>query len=150
MTTIKHEVAQPLVIERTFKASASRIWRALTNVDEMREWYFDLKAFEPKPGFEFEFTVEHDGNTFHHLCRITEAIPEKKVAYTWRYAGEPGESLVTFELFPETGGTRLRITHAGLETFPRTPQFARKNFEGGWTALASELQRFVENREAND
>ena len=57
----------------------------------------------------------------------------------------PGQSLVTFDLFPEGGGTRLRITHEGLETFPQTGQFARKNFEGGWTALISELQRLVEN-----
>ena len=90
MATTKPPVVQPLVIERILNASPSRVWRALTNVNEMREWYFDLKTFEPKPGFDFEFTVEHEGNTFHHLCQVTEAIPEKKLAYTWRYAGQPG------------------------------------------------------------
>ena len=76
-------------------------------------------------------------------------IPEKKIAYTWRYKGEPGNSLVTFELFPEGNKTRLKLTHTGIETFPKTPAYARKNFEAGWTAIiGSELKQFVENSKA--
>jgi uncharacterized protein YndB with AHSA1/START domain len=75
-------------------------------------------------------------------------IPQKKIAYTWRYKGEPGNSLVTFELFPESNKTRLKLTHTGIETFPRTPAYARKNFENGWNAiLDSELRQFVEKPE---
>jgi len=93
--------------------------------------------------------VEHEGNTYHHLCKVTEVIPQKKIAYTWRYKGEPGNSLVTFELFPEGNKTRLKLTHTGIETFPETPAYARKNFEAGWTAIiGSELKRFVESSKA--
>jgi uncharacterized protein YndB with AHSA1/START domain len=68
------------VIERTYNASVARVWRALTDANQMREWYFDLKEFKPEPGFEFQFVVEHEGNTYDHRCRITEVIPEKKLA----------------------------------------------------------------------
>jgi uncharacterized protein YndB with AHSA1/START domain len=112
----------------------------------MRVWYFDLKEFKPEVGFEFEFTVEHEGNRYHHLCKITEVIPQKKLAYTWRYADEDGSSLVTFELFGEGDKTRLKLTHEGIETFPKTAAYARKNFETGWTTLiGAELKQFVEN-----
>ena len=131
----KTESADAVVVERSLNASVANVWRALTDVDQMREWYFDLKAFKPEIGFEFEFVVEHEGNRYHHLCRVTDVIPEKKIAYTWRYKGEPGDSLVSIELTPEGDKTRLKLTHTGIETFPKTPAYARKNFEAGWMAI---------------
>ena len=141
----KNNLAEAVVIERTFTALVARVWKALTDVDQMRIWYFDLKEFRASVGFEFEFTVEHEGMTYHHLCKVMEVIPQKKLAYTWRYKGEPGDSLVTFELFVEGDKTRLKLTHEGMETFPKTAAYARKNFEAGWTEIiGSELKKFVE------
>jgi uncharacterized protein YndB with AHSA1/START domain len=143
--TTKTDAREAIVIERTFNAPVARVWKALTDADEMRIWYFDLKEFKPEVGFEFEFTVEHEGMSYHHLCKITEVIPQKKIAYTWRYAGEEGDSLVTFELFPAGDKTRVKLTHEGLETFPKLPAYARTNFEKGWTEiLGSSLKQFVE------
>jgi len=143
--TTKTEMADAVIVERTLNAPVAKVWRALTDVDRMRQWYFDLKEFKPEVGFEFEFVVEHEGNRYHHLCRITEVIPEKKIAYNWRYKGEPGDSLVTFELFADGERTRVKVTHTGIETFPKTPAYARKNFEAGWTAIiGSELKQFLE------
>ena len=141
------DLTDAVVVERVFNAPVGRVWTALTDVDEMRQWYFDLKEFKPEIGFEFEFVVEHEGNAYHHLCKVTEVIPQKKIAYTWRYKGEPGDSLVTFELFADSDKTRLKLTHTGIETFPKTPAYARKNFETGWTTLIdSELRQFVEGK----
>ena len=143
------QLTEAITLERTFDAPLARVWTALTDVDQMREWYFDLKEFKPHVGFEFEFIVEHEGNSYHHLCRVTDVVPEKKIAYTWRYKSEPGDSLVTFELFPDGNKTRLKLTHTGIETFPKTPAYARKNFEAGWTAIiGSELKQFVERSKA--
>lgn len=143
--TMKTNLGEAVVIERTFNAPIAKVWRAITDVDQMRAWYFDLKEFKPEVGFEFEFSVEHEGMTYHHLCRVTEVVPEKKIAYTWRYKGEPGDSLVTLELFAEGDNTRVKLTHTGIETFPKTPAYARKNFESGWTAIiGTELKQFVE------
>jgi uncharacterized protein YndB with AHSA1/START domain len=143
--TAKSDLVQAVVIERTYNAPVARVWKALTDADEMRVWYFDLKEFKPEVGFEFEFTVEHEGTRYHHLCKITEVIPQKKIAYTWRYAGEKGDSLVTFELIPEGNKTRLRLTHEGLDTFPKLPAYARTNFEKGWTEIiGSSLKQYVE------
>jgi uncharacterized protein YndB with AHSA1/START domain len=146
--TIQNELTEAVVLERTFDAPVARVWKALTDVQEMRQWYFDLKEFKPEVGFEFEFVVEHEGNKYHHLCKITEVSPQKKIAYTWRYKGEVGESLVTIELSPDGNKTRLKLTHTGIETFPKTPAYARKNFEAGWTAIiGSELKQFLEGSE---
>ena len=122
----------------------------------MRQWFLPCvqqdkwarPQFKPQVGFEFEFVVEQRGARHHHLCKITEAIPQKNLAYAWRYRGEPGDSLVTFELFPVGDQTRLRLTHEGLETFPQTAAYARENFEAGWTRLiGTELKQLVEQKQ---
>ena len=145
--TTKNNTIEPLVIERTFNAPIAQVWKALTDADEMRHWYFDLKEFKPQVGFEFQFVVEHEGNKYDHRCKVTEALPQKKLAYTWRYEGQPGDSLVTFELFAEGDETRLKLTHEGLETFPKLPAYARENFIKGWTEiLGSSLKDYLEKK----
>src|SRR6266700_2624988 len=139
--TTKDKLAEAVVIERSFNTSVARVWKALTDVEEMRCWYFDLKEFEPEVGFEFEFTVEHEGLKYHHLCKITEVISQKKLAYTWRYKGHEGNSLVTLELFADGDKTRLKLTHEGLETFPQTPSFSRESLMAGWKQLTGSSPR---------
>jgi uncharacterized protein YndB with AHSA1/START domain len=144
----KTETVDAVIVERTLNAPVAKVWKALTDVDQMREWYFDLKEFKPQVGFEFEFVVEHEGNSYHHLCKVTKVVAQKRIAYTWRYKGEPGDSLVTFELAGEGDKTRVKVTHTGIDTFPETPAYARKNFEAGWTAIiGAELRQFVEQKQ---
>lgn len=141
----------PVVVERTFNAPANLVWNALTDFDQMKQWYMrDLQSFKPVVGFETEFTVRHEGKEFPHIWKVTEVVPGKKITYDWRFRGNHGISFVTFELFPEGEKTRLRLTHAGLETFdPRNnPDLARKNFLQGWTQLGTELQQFLEKTNA--
>jgi uncharacterized protein YndB with AHSA1/START domain len=135
-----------LVVERTLAAPVEKVWKAITDADEMRRWYFDPENFQPRAGSEFRMVVEHQGKIYDHRCRVTEVIPQKKIAYTWRHHGHEGDSLVTMELFREGRKTRLKLTHAGLETFPKTPMFARKNFQKGWNMLIGDsLPDYVEN-----
>jgi uncharacterized protein YndB with AHSA1/START domain len=136
---------EPLVIERTLDAPAATVWRALTEPADMKQWYFDLEPFRAEPGFEFEFTVEHEGKRYCHRCKITEVIPRKRLAHTWRYEGHEGNSRVSFDLFAEGNKTRVRLTHLGLESFPALPDFGRNNFAAGWTQLiGTSLKEFVE------
>ena len=147
--TTKNNVAEAVVIERTFDAPVARVWEALTDVEQMRQWYFDLKEFKPEKGFEFDFTVEHEGMKYDHRCQITEVIPQRKIVHTWRYEGHEGDSLVTIELSAVGDKTRLKLTHEGLETFPKSPSFARENFNQGWTQIiGSSLREFVERDNA--
>ena len=73
-----NDLAEAIILERTFDAPVGRVWTALTDVDQMRQWYFDLKEFKPQVGFEFEFIVEHEGNSYHHLCRVTDVDSGKE------------------------------------------------------------------------
>lgn len=138
---------EPFVIERTYNAPIGKVWKAITDKDDMKQWYFDLAEFKPEVGFEFQFLGGKDeGTKYLHLCKITEVIPGKKLTYSWRYNGYEGNSYVTFELFPEGDKTRLKLTHEGIETFPiSNPDFAKENFAEGWTYIVDKaLKEFVE------
>ncbi|MBT1711730.1 SRPBCC domain-containing protein [Fulvivirgaceae bacterium PWU5] len=137
------ETAQPFVIERTYNAPVEKVWKAITDKDQMKEWYFDLEEFIPEVGFEFTFAGKgHKGEQYIHRCKILEVIPQKKLTHTWTYENHPGYSTVTFELFSEGTQTRVKLTHAGLESFPQNnPDFAKESFAGGWTELVGKLLR---------
>lgn len=136
---------EPLIIERRYNAPVEKVWKAITDKEQMKEWYFDVSDFKPEVGFEFTFNGENEGRVFVHLCRILEVVPLKKLKYTWSYEGEKGMSHLTFELFPEGEGTRLKLTHEGLESFPQNRDYRRENFVEGWTyILGKSLQDFLE------
>ncbi|OCX52801.1 ATPase [Mucilaginibacter sp. PPCGB 2223] len=137
---------EPFVIERTYNAPVEKVWRAITDRDQMALWYFQLKEFKPEVGFVFEFEGGPPEKTYLHRCEITEVIPNKKLTHSWAYVGYAGRSFVSWELFDEGGKTRVKLTHTGLETFPAdNADFARKNFEMGWTEITGKmLKEFVE------
>jgi uncharacterized protein YndB with AHSA1/START domain len=141
--------SKPFIIERTYNAPIAKVWKAITDKNEMNQWYFDLPEFRPEAGFEFQFKGGKDpNNPYLHLCKITEVIPNKKLTYSWRYDGYAGISYVTFELTAEGNKTKLTLTHAGLETFPAdNPDLAKENFAEGWTQIAGkQLKEFVEGK----
>lgn len=137
---------EPIIIERVFNAPAEKIWQALTDKDQMKKWYFDLREFKPEVGFEFRFEGGPPGKVYVHICVITEVIPNKRFSHSWRYDGYGGITFVTWDLLAEGDSTRVTLKHEGLETFPQDePDFARGNFEAGWNDIVGRsLKEFVE------
>lgn len=138
--------AEPLVFERTLNAPVEKVWKAITDKNDMKHWYFDIAEFKPEVGFEFQFVGKKDDKIFVHLCKVMEVVTGKKLKYSWRYDGFEGNSFVTFELFPQGDKTRLKLTHEGLETFPaENTDFAKENFVEGWNyIIGKSLPEFVE------
>ncbi len=132
----KSEAANPVVVVKLLNASPERVWRALTDKNEMKKWYFDLAEFKAEPGFVFEFTGGDENVQFLHRCQVVDAVPFRKLSYTWAYPGYEGLSTVHFELFDENGQTKLVLTHEGLQTFPDDNEaFKKENFQAGWSDI---------------
>ncbi len=137
---------KPVVIERTFNTQIDKIWKAITDKNEMKQWYFDLAEFKPEVGSEFQFYAGDENQQWLHICVVTEVITNKKITYSWKYDGYSGISFVTFELFPEGKETHLKLTHAGLESFPNeVPELKKENFIEGWTQIiGTSLKEYLE------
>jgi uncharacterized protein YndB with AHSA1/START domain len=139
----------PVVKEAFINAPLSIVWKALTDKEQMKHWYFEVSDFKPVTGFEFSFWGENEGRKYLHLSKVMEVIENKKLSYSWRYEGFDGESLVTFELFEEYNGTRLKLTHEGLESFAgQHADFALSNFNEGWGyIIGTSIKEFAEKQE---
>jgi len=129
---------KPLIIEQEFNASAALIWRAITEKELMKKWYFDISDFKLELGSKFHFEGGKDGRKYIHICEILEIVPLQKLKYSWKYEGHPGISFVTFELFPIGHKTKLKLTHEGIDSFHDNPDLVRENFIGGWNFLIQE------------
>lgn len=141
---MKHTI---IVLERVFNVPAKRVWKALTDSNELKNWYFNLQGFKAEVGYQFQFTGGHDkGVQYSHLCEITEVILNQKLSYSWRYEGYAGVSLVTFELIEQGNKTLLKLTHSGIDSFPNNnPDFALHNFEEGWNQIINNsLKKYLE------
>ncbi|MBP8244199.1 MAG: SRPBCC domain-containing protein [Chitinophagaceae bacterium] len=148
-----YQAATPIVIERNFKASTAIIWNALTDLSQLKKWYFDLDGFQPVPGFRFRFAGKGStGEEYMHDCRILEVIPGKKIAYSWTYENREGYSVVSFELFPDGDQTRLVLTHTGVASFAANgSDFMNESFTQGWTEIiGNQLHLFLEAGTGND
>ena len=137
---------EPVIKEVLLNAPASKVWKAITDKDDMKQWYFDFAEFKPEVGFEFQFYGGSDEKKYLHLCKITEVITGKRLIYSWRYDGYPGNSFVTFELFDEAAKTRLKLTHKGIESFGTdNPDLAKENFVEGWNQIIGKsLKEYIE------
>lgn len=139
---------EPIIIQRVFNAPISKVWKAITDRDEMAKWYFDLAEFKAEKGFKFRFSGgPSPERQYLHLCEITEVIDKRKLSYSWRYDGYQGKTLVTFELLEhEDNFTLLKLTHSGLDTFPEeNSDFAKANFVEGWNEIIHvSLKKYLE------
>jgi uncharacterized protein YndB with AHSA1/START domain len=136
----------PIIVEQSFAASIDTVWRAITEVDQMRQWYFsNILAFRAEVGFETRFEVTNQGRVFPYRWKVTKVVPLKTLEYNWQYDGYSGESLVAFELFEQNGLTALSLTARVVESFPEgIPEFTRESGIGGWTYFITQsLKTFL-------
>jgi len=108
-----------VVFERRFEAPPERVWRALTDPEELAGWLAPA-AIDLRVGGSIVLKFE-DGD---ERGTITEIREPELLAYTWN-EGET-DSLVRFELEPDGGGTRLMLRH----TFEGEVDLS--SYGGGW------------------
>ena len=129
-------------------APLDKVWNAITNKEQMKNWYFDVPDFEPKIGNNFSFYGGDENEEYHHFCEIVDLIPNEKLKYSWPYTEISKENtLVKWELKPENEGTIVTLTHKGLEAFEHLGEnFKIHSFRKGWEDIVGKsLKEFVEN-----
>ena len=121
-------------IEVDLSASMNAAWQAITDPEQMRQWYFPmLPDFRAEIGFKTEFNMECEGRQFLHQWEVYEVDPGHRIVYGWRYGGMPGDSKVLWELAESGAGTRLTFRHTSIEPFNADdPLFSRESCQAGW------------------
>ena len=130
----------PVVVTQKFAESLDRVWQAITQRDQMQEWFFsEIESFEPITGFETRFNVVCENKNYLRVWKLLDVVPGEKIVYDWRYDGLPGAGKVTWELQESDSGTQLTLTNEIVETFPEDdPNFKRESCEAGWGYFINE------------
>jgi len=139
---------KPIVVEQAYTSPIEKVWESITDSSRMRQWFFEnIDSFKPEIGFQTAFNVHFHDKDYLHVWKVTEVIPGKKIVYQWKYGGYPGDSYVAWELSAENNLTKLKLTHSGMESFPRdNPDFAREVCTDGWNFfIRKRLKEFLEN-----
>ena len=69
----------PIEISENFDTSINNIWKAITELSQMKQWFFRaIDSFKPIVGFKTKFEVFSGERKFTHLWHLTEVIPYKK------------------------------------------------------------------------
>jgi len=133
-----------LVIEEVISATPSTVWKAMTEIEYLKQWFFNIDNFELKEGFKFGFKGKgHNGETYNHICEILKIVPDKLLQFSWEYKEVNGCSVVTFELIEFGDHSKVILTHDGLDSFPSgNRDFELDSFKGGWThIIGKELKK---------
>ncbi len=99
-------------IKQTYVIAArpEEVWRALTDPTVIRKWSGGPAEFPLEVGARYSLWDGDFGG------EIVEVVPVQKLAQTW----EPSywtveDSVVTFTLIPQRGGTRVDLLHENVE-----------------------------------
>ena len=138
----------PIIVEATFDQNVENVWRAITDVVEMKKWFFEnIPAFEAEVGFKTSFPVQSEDRVFTHLWEVIEVNIPRSISYDWSYREYSGRALVVFDLMIDDDKCKLRLTNTVIEDFPSDiPEFKRASCQGGWNYFIRErLTAYFQN-----
>jgi uncharacterized protein YndB with AHSA1/START domain len=139
--------------EITLDAPRSRVWRALTDVEQFNTWFGVSLETPFTPGAEVKGQIKIRGYEHVTMTIWIETIePERYFSFRWHpYAIEPGvdysaepTTLVSFTLEDAGAGTRLTIVESGFDAIPesrRAKAFSMNS--SGWSGQAENIRKFL-------
>ena len=136
-----------VVIKQRVNAPIDKVWSALTDNAQMKNWYFDIADFNTDLHAEFSFYESGGENKYQHHGQILEVIPQEKLKYTWSYPEfSKDKTIVKWNLQDEGDKTLVILTHKGLENFEHLgEEFSKDSFDKAWTKIVSiNLKNFIE------
>jgi len=119
--------------ERRFAHPVDTVWRAVTEPDELRQWFPARVEVDLREGGRMRFTMEEgdaDG-------AVTALDPPRLFAFDW------GAEHLRLELEPDGDGCLLRFTHA-LSSREQASRDA-----AGWHVCLDQLERHVDGGEGD-
>jgi uncharacterized protein YndB with AHSA1/START domain len=135
-----------LVVRRTIRASAQRIFEAWTQPEHLLAWWgprpVTCSAAEVDLRVGGRYRIENavpDGTTIVIHGEFREVHWPHKLVYTWRMGQGDGESsLVTVRFEPHGEATEVIVVH---EHVPN--EAARDSHENGWKGCLDGLEKFL-------
>jgi len=145
MTTTS--ATETIVKEITINAPAERVFEALTNPNQRKEWWGSAGRFETthvasdlRIGGKWEMSGTGYGKPFTVKGEYRVIERPRVLAFTWlpSWQVNASETLVRFDLSEKDGITTVRVTHSGL-----SPEGVKAH--KGWAQILTWLRMYVEH-----
>jgi uncharacterized protein YndB with AHSA1/START domain len=122
--------------ERRLSHPPERVWRAITDADDLEKWFPSRIEGEFAEGAELSFPFR-EGEYPTETGKVTECDPPRVLAYTW------GDQDLRFELEPDGDRCLLRFTHA-------VPREDTAKTAAGWEVCFANLEAALVGREPGE
>jgi uncharacterized protein YndB with AHSA1/START domain len=133
------------------RASAAKVWKALTDPDLIRQYLFGTEAISDwKAGSQIRYRGTWEGRTYEDKGVVLKAEPGKALESTYwsSMSGLPdipeNYKKVRYDLTPEQGGTRLTVTQDNNAT-----EEEKDHSEQNWRMVLEGLKMMVEKTEGD-
>lgn len=139
---------EKLVIHRTYKAPASRVYAAWTQADLLKQWFRPEDAFlseahlDVRVGGTYGITFQTPNGSLKVGGTFREVREGERLVFTWRWEEDTPEeeydTLVTLDFREHNGETDFTLTH---ENFAK--EESRENHSRGWNSALDKLPAFL-------
>jgi uncharacterized protein YndB with AHSA1/START domain len=140
------------VAEIQIDASPGRVWSALTNPAEIRQYMFGSQVMTDwEPGSRIVWKGEYEGKSYEDHGKILESEPERRLVLTHFSSLSGAEDVeenyhtLTYEIHEVDGQTRVTLTQDN-NTSPEAAEHSRAN----WEKMLTGLKALVERSTARD
>ena len=157
---------EPFVISRAFKASRETLWKAFTEVEQMKQW-FGPKGFTTKqakldfrPGGIYHYClVAPDGMEMWGKFTYREIVPPSHIVFVNSFSDAEGgltrhpmapdwprQMLTTVSFTEEDDKTRFTVEWLPIEPTEderRTFDEGRDSMKQGWTGTFEQLEEYL-------
>ncbi len=144
------QVIPNLIIKRTMSFSPGRIFKAWTEEEELKRWFF------PADGYTIPFVeINLRKNALYRIAMkdpkgdlhlfgglIKELIIAQKLSFTWASNGggtQQFKSFITVDFLRKNGTTEVRLTH---ENF--SGETMREKYDKGWNHIFDQLEKHLD------
>src|SRR3954447_22162588 len=136
-------------LQRRFRASPDRVFRAWTEAAALREWWCppgwiagDIEI-DLRPGGTYRIEMRRIGGGERvAVCgEFLEVTPSRRLVYTWKWDGafaEMAPTLVTVEIDGSEDGTFLTLRHGNFGDLG-----IRNQHRTGWIAACNRLDQLL-------
>lgn len=134
----------PIVQTYTVDASPERVFRALTEADELERWWVTRAESEAEAGGRFRYVWEFEDpdKDGRQDGRYLEVTAPRRVRYPWDTGGVQTE--VVFEVEASDAGTQLTLRHDG---WPDGMGEIRERIADAWQMFLGNLRSVLEDGE---
>ncbi len=142
--TMGEEKETSVVVRKVFEADRDTLFRAFSDPEIMRRWFFPVEegcvsadvTNDFRVGGHFRIDMHtSDGTTYSHQGEYREIDPPHKMVFTWNSDFADGTQ-VTVEFREAVNGTEVILTH---EFLPDEEQ--REGHRRGWNGCLRNLER---------